>query len=745
MKKVYFIFVLIALIGQSALRAQTYMNMGDNIDIPGYSWIIFNPGTYTIPDPGNDGLIRINNQQNIILDGANVAVDGMNYSGYMIKINNSKNITIRNFESASRFKYAVYITNSDSIQIYNCDFSFNKVDSAGWIDVWSDYQSALGGGVMMYLTDYVDIHNNTMKMQNDGVALYHCNHISIWENDFDWNTSYGVRMYFTNSCHIHHNLASHVNRPFTNPSDCAAILMIVSNENLVEHNDFSYSGDGIFLGQYEYSSTPNNNVFLYNECSYSPHNAIEATFADGNIYRCNACNYSHYGLWLGYSFNSLVDSNEIIGNQSSGIAIDRGFSNIISQNMISDNPIGIELWEGSAIPPYQNQFSHDYLVKGNLLEGNRLAIKSNNTEHLVFDSNAVIYNNDGIQLNGSSPQDTFYFNYFKNNALYHIENLSPDDIYAPYNSFFSPDEDFIACNIYDFADNPAKGEVIWHPFFYGEPPVVTNEQLEDMTEPTAEWYAYPEVCGGYGGSMATTVSWDSTDMKEGVASVHCVTGNGWDIGLQYWPGSDTIVHWQLSGQDTLIFWLKTVNTTGYGFQFHQIRVGNLCGGYYKYSGSPNVLNAANGTWKKIKVPLAGGGSPYNYVRTEIGEVSFDDISYVSIHADTWDFGFEIWLDGMHFSSFSTGLDELNGQNLSFNCLPNPMGESAIITWRTDQQGPLNFELFDLTGKQLYWKELNSISETTNQFVFCNPGISPGLYLASMKSAHRVQIRKLIIR
>ncbi len=744
MKAKFLIFLLVFITGLNALQAQTYMYMADNVDIPGNSWIIFYPGNYSITDPANDGVIRINDQQNIILDGANVNVDGMNFSGYMIKIHNSKNIIIRNFESASRFNYAVYITNSDSIQIYNCDFSLNKVDSAGWIDVWSDYQAALGGGVMMYMTGYADIYQNTMKLQNDGVALYHCNHIKIWENDFDWNTSYGVRMFFTDSCHIHHNLASHINRPYTNPSDCAAILMIVSNENLVEYNDFSYSGDGIFLGQYEYSSIPNNNVFLHNECSFSPHNAIEATFADGNIYRYNACNYSHYGFWLGYSYNSLVDSNEIIGNQSSGIAIDRGFSNIISRNMINDNPIGIELWEGSSIPPYQNQFSHDYLVKGNLIEGNRLAIKSSNTEHVFLDSNEVIYNNDGIQLNGSSTQDTFNFNYFKNNVLYHIENLSPDDISAPDNSFFSPDENFINCNIYDYYDNSAKGEVFWHPFFFGETPVIVNEQLEDMAEPPAEWHAYPEVCLGYGGSMATTVSWDSADFKAGAASVHCVTGNGWDIGLQFWPGSDTIVHWQLSETDTLIFWLKTINTTTYGFQYHQIRLGNLCGGYYKYSGSPGVLNTANGTWKMIKVPLAGGGSPYNYVRSEVGEVTFDNISYVSVHADTWDFGFEIWLDGMHFSSFPTDIKEITDHDFSFTCMPNPMDESSFLTWKTNKPGPVSFELFDLAGQRLYRKELNSIPETTNQFVFYNPGISPGIYLALLKSASQSRVRKLII-
>jgi hypothetical protein len=746
MKKTRIILAAVCLTVMFHSHGQSYMTIADNIDISSNSWIIFNPGTFSIADPGNDGLIRIFNRQNIILDGANVIVDGTNYTGYMIKITNSKNIIIRNFESASQFNYAVYITNSDSIQIYNCNFSYNKVDSTGWIDVWSDYQSALGGGVMMYQTDYADIHQNIMKLQNDGVALYHCNHIGVWGNDFDWNTSYGIRMFFADSSYIHHNLASHINRPYTNPSDCAAILMIVSNENLVEYNDFSYSGDGIFLGQYEYSDIPNNNVFLHNECSYSPHNAIEATFADGNIYRFNACNFSHYGFWLGYSYNSLVDSNEIIGNQSSGIAVDRGFNNFIINNKINNNPIGIELWEGSTIPPYQNQFSHDYFIKGNLINGNRQAIKANDTEHLILDSNQVSYNNGGVQLLGSSTQDTFFhFNYFKNNSIYHIENLSSANIFAPWNFFFSSDEDFIGCDIYDYYDNPARGEVTWHPFYFGEWPIISDAQLEDMAEPPANWYAYPEVCGGYGGSMATTVNWDLVNKKEGAASMHGVTGNGWDIGFQYWPGSDTIAHWQLSEEDTLIFWLKTLNTTAYGFQYHQIRVGNLCGGYFKYSGSATVLNAANGTWKKIKVPLAGGGSPYNYVRSTVGDVSFDDISYVSIHADTWEYGFEIWLDGVHFSSFSTGIDHDYDQDISFSCTPNPMDESTVITWKTGEPGPVRFELSDLSGKLLYGDEIDSAPGKTNRFVFCNPGFSPGLYLLSMKTVRKSIVRKLIIR
>ena len=729
----------------SMLFAQTYMNIEDNLDITSNSWIVFNPGTYTISDPGNDGLLRINNRENIILDGANVVVDGVTFTGYMIKINNSKNITIRNFESVKHFKYAVYITNSDSIEIYNCDFSFNKVDSSGWIDVWSNYQSALGGGVMMYQTDYGDIHDNVMNMQNDGVALYHCDHIKVWQNLFDWNTSYGIRMFFTDSCHIHHNLASHINRPYTNPSDCAAILLIVSNENLVEHNVFENSGDGIFLGQYEYSSTPNNNVFLYNECSYSPHNAIEATFADGNVYKHNVCNYSHYGFWLGYSFNSLVDSNEIIGNQYSGIAIDRGFNNIITNNDINENPNGIELWEGGTIPGYENQYSHDYLISDNVIKGNRLAVKSAYTEHLVMLENEISYNNNGIQFSGSSTEDTISGNVFMNSSLYHMENLSPNEIYAANNVFFSPDEDFIECNIYDHADNAAKGEILWHPYFYKDPPaVVSNDQWEDMAEPPAQWHAYPEICGGFGDTVPTTVTWDYNDYKAGVASVYCVTGNGWDIGLQFWPGGDSIMHWQLSEEDTLIFWLKTINTTGYGFQYHQIRLGNLCGGYYKYAGSASVLNSANGTWKRIKVPLAGGGSPYNYLRTAVGDVSLDDISYVSIHADTWDFGFEIWLDGVHFSSFPTGIDEIGQIDDHFSCYPNPTDGNLHIKIPGENAQDAEVTLFDITGRTVYKTKLITSPGFSHEWTTELPGLVPGLYLISVKTGDVENIARIVI-
>ena len=338
MKVKIYSFLLFCLFAGNLAFTQTIVPITNNMQIQSNSNFKFVPGQYSFTDAPADGVIQITGKENIILDGDSCFVNGSGFQGYMIKITNSHNVIIKNFDSVYGYKYAIHIMNSDHITINGNVFCHNKVDSSGWIDVWADYQQALGGGVMMYQSRAAHIYDNVMTLQNDGVALYHCDSIKIHNNDFSWNTSYGIRMFWTDTCHIYQNNCAHVNRPLTDPSDCAALLMIISNENRVENNDLSYSGDGVFLGQFEHSNIKNNNYFAYNECSYSPHNAIEATFADGNIYKHNNCNYSHYGMWLGYSFNTIIDSNELIGNYSSGIAIDRGFNNQIAYNNLKTIP-----------------------------------------------------------------------------------------------------------------------------------------------------------------------------------------------------------------------------------------------------------------------------------------------------------------------------------------------------------------------------------------------------------------------
>jgi len=113
---------------------------------------------------------------------------------------------------------------------------------------------------MMYEVNHALIHDNIMKWQNDGVALYHCDNIDIWDNDFSWNTSFGIRMYFTDTCHIHYNNCSHVNRPFTNPSDCAALLVIVSKETWLSTTTFRTPATGYSWGSL---STPTSQTIMF--------------------------------------------------------------------------------------------------------------------------------------------------------------------------------------------------------------------------------------------------------------------------------------------------------------------------------------------------------------------------------------------------------------------------------------------------------------------------------------------------
>ncbi len=745
MKKLILLTALCALMIFIDSNAQTYVDLEDNMQIESNSWIVINPGNYTIPDIGNDGLIQIDGKENIIIDGAGVTVNGTNYQGYMIKTNNSSYVNIRNFEAVSHYNYAVYITNSDHIQINDNDFSWNKVDSVGWISIWTDYQQALGGGVMMYQTNAAQIYNNNMKFQNDGVALYHCDSILIQNNDFAWNTSFGIRMYFTDTCNIQNNNCSHVNRPFTNPSDCAAILLIVSNNNYVVNNDFSYSGDGIFLGQFEYSQIPNNNYFAYNECSYSPHNAIEATFADGNIFEYNNCNYSHYGLWLGYSYNTIVRNNEIISNQYAGIAIDRGFNNEIKNNEIKSNPTGIELWEGDGIPPYQNQFSNDYFINGNNIEGNRVAISLKETEHTIIYNNQLPNNKNGIYISGDAVNDTIFGNYFINTTLYHIENNSVDDIFAIDNDFLINDEDIIACKIFDKSDDPAFGEVLWEPFLPGADPMFQYDYPQDMAEPNAVWYAYPEACWGYGDTVATIIEWDYNEKIEGEASVHVITGNGWDIGVMYRPADDSIPSWTLMEQDTLVFWIKSVNTSPYGFQFCNVVLGNNCGGYFNYSASAGtILNPSIGQWKEIRIPLAG---VWPWTRTTYGDISVDNISYVEIHADTWDYGFELWIDGMTLNPLSTGIADIENSKTPFNIHinPNPFIYESVLSFDLHDKSIISLSFFSIDGQEFTFLKDVSLQQGSHKYILDGHNLRPGLYIYKLFDEKKSEQGKFVVK
>jgi parallel beta-helix repeat protein len=699
MKKIYLLlpFLFSFLIS----NAQTYMALQDNFEPADGDNIKFAAGEYTFPDSEKDGVIRIVGKQNIILDGDSVQVDGGGYEGYLIYLENSSGITIRNFDLGERFFYGVYAVNCDSITIGNCNFSHNIRTDEGWIVIFDGPELAHGGGVFMNECTNSLVWGNVATDQNDGAAIYNCDNITFSYNDFSWNTSYGIRMWYSDNCVIDNNNCSNVNRPLTDPSDCAALLMFRSHENTVTNNDLSYSGDGVFLTDY-LDDGPGNNYIAYNDCSYSPHNAIEATFSDGNIFKYNICNHSNWGLWLGYSWNTLVDNNEIQFNagldpdQGGGIAIDRGYNNVITNNYIRNNHRGVRLWEGGLISPYTNS-AHDYLIEDNFFFGNKEAVYADNVEHLVSTGNYFSRNFHDILIKGNADVDTISNCYFSTSAGFYIENKSTDDIFAK-NNFFQAYPGLIDCKIFDENDSPVYGKVEYEPYDQGTPLAVMTLPPDDLAESPAIWNAYYYVEDG----GETTIGWDTNDKKSGNASLFVDTEAGWDMHLHYFaPEIDTatwMASWALADTGFIRFWMKfniTDSTNFWGIQEGFIRLGDNCGNYYEYDMNPGVVNTSWGPWRYFEVPLTGNS---NWTRTELGDMTFDEVGYIEFNVDVWGYGYELWLDGISLPVLLTATNTVAPERFQLSASPNPFSETTTLRFTLPKPADVRLDLFDTTGR-----------------------------------------------
>jgi parallel beta-helix repeat protein len=698
---------------------------------------------YNIGVAENESVIKIHGVSNILLDGNEVQSHGEAYKGYFIDIQDASMIEVSDFDTLSSYFYAVNVDNSNNVSISNNNFSNNKMDQIGWIHIWHDIDNALGGGVLIHNSRKVDIQENTMQFQNDGVAMYSCDSIQVQNNNLSWNTGYGIRMFHSDSCTIVNNDCSHANRT-TDPSDCAAILLFFSRENYVVDNDFSYGGDGIFtnenktMGNSIPNFLPSNNYFANNDCSWSPHNAIESVFTDGNIFENNICDYSNYGLWLGYSYDLEVIGNQINNNSASGIAIDRGFDNIIVGNEIKNNNTGLDLWEGggTGLPGYTNQTSHDYLVDGNIFEANGRAIKSEYTEYALIQNNTFAYNYTDIYIEDNPVVDTITANVFGNAVYSYINNQSITNIFAEQNTF-PDDTDLVDCKIFDQNDDPYLGLVDYQPFF----PSAVEFEMEppgDLVEPnTSFWTIFVE------DGMPTTMTWDTEDKQVGDASIHVVTESGYDVIPHYWPEGGKMADWTLTEEDTLQFWLKTINPHSLQFQQFYIRLGNNCNAYYQFTTPLSNINSTIGNWVKFDVPLAGNTT---WTRTSNGEVSFSEIAYFEFNLDTWDWGFEFWIDGVTLNNYlGVGLHEPAKYPEQYYCYPNPFSTQADIRLFLPESGTIELCIYNLHGLKL--KEIlnQQLTAGRHQIPVDTSNIPPGIYLLELKTTKHKQVKRIIRR
>jgi hypothetical protein len=162
----------------------------------------------------------------------------------------------------------------------------------------------------------------------------------------------------------------------------------------------------------------------------------------------------------------------------------------------------------------------------------------------------------------------------------------------------------------------------------------------------ANWDAWAQ------GATAET-SDDTSRKRVGAASIKFDTTGGFDTYLKYPAG--LVGHWDLRSVTTLNVWFYAVNPN-LGFQNGSpwIRLGNFTGDYVELHATTEILNDCRNVWRSYSIPLAGNST---WERTEHGTPDLKNINTIEIHADTWDAGFQLWVDGLSFSPQPVPVDD----------------------------------------------------------------------------------------
>lgn len=167
-------------------------------------------------------------------------------------------------------------------------------------------------------------------------------------------------------------------------------------------------------------------------------------------------------------------------------------------------------------------------------------------------------------------------------------------------------------------------------------PIQRYPPLELTEQNAADWTWYAD-------DGTVTLSDDPVNVQVGRTSLKAVATGGFDTALVY-PGAFN-ASWDLSKVQSIRarFYAENPNI---GFQngspFFRLITPT---GWLELRPVYEVLNDAIGQWLPVEVSLAGMAT---WDRIEIGDPDLTDVRSLEIHADTWGFGFTLWVDGLHF-------------------------------------------------------------------------------------------------
>ena len=175
------------------------------------------------------------------------------------------------------------------------------------------------------------------------------------------------------------------------------------------------------------------------------------------------------------------------------------------------------------------------------------------------------------------------------------------------------------------------------------------------------------------GSWATVTD-DTSLAVEGNAALRFETGGGFDTWL--WSPGARNASWDVlsGGAGGMSFWAIVENDFPFQNASPWVRLYSSAG-FVEYGPAYDILNDAIGQWIELEIPYAGDSF---WTRTEVGSPDLHAVTSIEIHADTWDAGFVLWLDGLRFDRALPAPDGVRAYagnhavSLAWNEYPDPM-------------------------------------------------------------------------
>lgn len=136
----------------------------------------------------------------------------------------------------------------------------------------------------------------------------------------------------------------------------------------------------------------NDNLVFGNDFSDASNNGVEVTFSRNTIIN-NRIARCDYGVWGGYSYNTIIGANQFSKNRIA-VAIEHGQDNHILFNTFNQDQTAVKLWANTQQPKdwiyaqVRDTRSHNYSIENNLLSGVRMGYEFTRSDSININREA---------------------------------------------------------------------------------------------------------------------------------------------------------------------------------------------------------------------------------------------------------------------------------------------------------------------------------------------------------------------